>query len=65
MPRAKKNAKPFSIKMDIDVYERLEAYCEKSGQSKTLAIERAVNMFIDDYNQKMQTIESIVERITE
>lgn len=65
MPRAKKDSKPFSIKMDSDVYERLKTYCEKSGQSKTLAIERAVNMFIDDYEQKMQTIESINERIAE
>lgn len=53
MARPRKESHPFSIKMDAETYERLQAYCEKSGQSKTIAIERAVNMFIDYYEQKI------------
>lgn len=56
MPRAKKDSHPFSIRMESYTYERLIRYCELSGQSKTIAIERAINMFIDDYEIKMKQI---------
>ncbi len=55
MGRAKRDAKPFTMKMDSATYERLEAYCEASGQTKTVAIERAVNAYIDEY-EKQQAI---------
>ena len=57
MARQKKDSHPLSIKMDTDTYTRLQEYCEKAGQPKTIAIERAVNMFIDDYNEKMEKIQ--------
>lgn len=53
MARQKKNSHPFSIKMDSTTYQRLQAYCERSGQPKTTAIERAVNLLIDQYEQVM------------
>lgn len=56
MARQKKDSKPFSIRMDKKIYDKLEAFCEDSGQPKTLAIERAVNMYIDDYEKKMKHI---------
>ena len=62
MTRTKKDSHPFSIRMDIETYERLNTYCEASGQSKTLAIERAINMYIDDYEAKMRQIESITDK---
>ena len=43
--------------MEQETFTRLEEYCDKSGQSKTVAIERAVNSFIDDYEEKMRIIE--------
>ena len=52
MARPRKKSRPFSIKMEAVIYERLQAYCEESGQPKTVAIERAVNMFIDNYELK-------------
>lgn len=52
MARPRKKSRPFSIKMEAEIYERLQAYCEESGQPKTVAIERAVNMFIDNYELK-------------
>lgn len=54
MARPRKDSRPFSIKMDTETYDRLREYCEKSGQPKTVAIERAVNMYIDDYEKKME-----------
>ncbi len=57
MPRAKRDAKSFTIKMDSKVYERLEQYCEDSGQSKTTAVERAVMAYIDEYENERKIIE--------
>ena len=56
MAKKIKESKPFSIRMEKTTFERLETFCIESGQSKTLAIERAVNMYIDDYDAKMRKI---------
>ena len=56
MARVKKESKPFSIRMDKLTFDRLSDYCELSGQSKTLAIERAVNKYIDEYDKRMQKL---------
>lgn len=57
MGRPKKDSHPFSIRMDSETYERLEKYCKESGLAKTVAIERAINMYVDDYNLKQKIIE--------
>ena len=51
-----KESQPFSIRMDKPTFDRLSAFCENAGQSKTVAIERAINMYIDDYDEKMKII---------
>ena len=56
MPKLKKDNHPVTIRMDEAVYERLCEYCEASGQSKTIAIERAVTMYVDDYAEKMKRL---------
>ena len=56
MARPRKESHPFSIKMDSEVYAKLEVYCQQSGQSKAVAIERAVQMFINDYDEKMRVL---------
>lgn len=56
MPRQKKESQPFSIRMDKIIYERLKEYCEETGQPKTVAIERAISMYIDDYDGKKRMI---------
>ena len=44
-----------SAKSDPDVAD----FCSESGQSKTVAIERAVNLYIDEYNKKMERVELV------
>jgi predicted DNA-binding protein len=58
MSRQKKDAKPISIKMDKATFDRLEAYCERAGQSKTVAIERAINKLVDEYDDMLKAYES-------
>lgn len=49
MPRPKKDNYPLSLRIEKNVYDRLTQYCEDSGQTKTLAIERALMVYIDEY----------------
>lgn len=57
MAKPRKEAQPLSIRMDKPTFDRLNEYCEDSGQSKTIAIERAVNLYIDAYEDKNGPIE--------
>lgn len=54
MARPKKNSSPVTIRMEQKVYERLNAFCERSGQPKTTAIERALTEYIDAYDKLME-----------
>lgn len=56
MPREAKEYQAFSSRMDKATFERLEGFCKESGQSKTVAIERAINMYINDYEKKIEVL---------
>lgn len=46
----------MSIRIEQSIAERLSIFCEKSGQSKTTAIERAIVAYINDYDTIMERI---------
>lgn len=52
MPRKKKDSKPFNIRMERSVYDKLVEFCKESGQSKTIAVECAVQMYIEQNKQQ-------------
>lgn len=43
MARQRKEHKPVSIKMNKELYEKLEAYCDRTYSTKTGTIERALS----------------------
>ena len=49
MPRQKKDAKILNIKLATRINDKLERFCEESGQSKTVAVERFLNKCLDEY----------------
>ena len=49
MARPKKENHPISIRMDKAIYDRLTEFCEVSGQPKTVAIERAIAAYVNEY----------------
>ena len=53
MARAKKDNVPVSMRLEKGIFEKLSKFCEDSGQSKTVAVERALEMYIDDYYEKI------------
>jgi hypothetical protein len=52
MPRSKKDAKILNIKLAATVYEQLEHFCSESGLSKTMATEKILAQFFDNYFHK-------------
>lgn len=54
--RAKKDNVPVSVRLEKGIFEKLNKFCEDSGQPKTVAVERALEMYIDDYYEKMASI---------
>ena len=47
MSRPKKDGKALNLYIEREVLEKLEAYCEETGLTKTKAIERILNNFLD------------------
>ena len=54
MGRPKKNGTYLNICIETPIYERLEALCEDAGQTKTVAVERALTAYLDDYEEKQK-----------
>lgn len=49
MPRERKDAKLLNIKLDREVHEQLEKFCAESGMTKTMATEKILAQFFEDY----------------
>ena len=44
--------KAISLNMDVKVLEKLERYCEETGLTKTTAIERILDKFLIEHQEK-------------
>ena len=56
MARAKKEAENFSCKIAVEVYKKLEEYCQVSGLSKTAVVELALDRYVSENMEKMKAI---------
>ena len=52
MSRAKKEGEKISLYLEKDTVARIRAYAEEKGQTLTMAIERAINGFLDEEDKK-------------
>lgn len=52
MSRAKKEGEKISLYLEKDTVVRIRAYAEEKGQTLTMAIERAINGFLDEEDKK-------------
>ncbi len=59
MGRPKKNGTYLNICIETPIYERLEALCEDAGQTKTVAVERALTAYLDDYDEKQKLLRKL------
>lgn len=53
MARPRKDNVPVSFRLERTVFDKLNQFCEDFGQAKTVAMERALGMYIDDYYMKL------------
>ena len=51
MPRKPKDYKFLSIKLDHQINDRFERYCDIEGRTKTTAIERILKAYLDEYDK--------------
>ena len=56
MSRQKKDAKILNIKLASTVNEKLERFCEESGQTKTVAVERFLDKCLNEYFEKPEEL---------
>lgn len=49
MPQMKKDAKILNIKLAREVSDKLERFCDESGMSKTVATEKILAQYFEDY----------------
>lgn len=56
MARPKKNGTYLNVCIETPLYERLEALCEDAGQTKTVAVERALALYLEDYEEKQKLL---------
>ena len=44
-----RNYKAVNFNLDVKVLEKLERYCEETGRTKTMAMERILDKFLAEY----------------
>ena len=47
MARPKKNGKYLNVCIQEEIYKKLEEFCLEAGQTKTIAVERALAQYIE------------------
>ena len=56
MARPKKDYIALNMRVDADVMRRFSDYCEEVGQNKTLAFERIVSSYLDQYEEEKKQL---------
>lgn len=54
MPRQKKDAKILNIKLAREISNQLEQFCEESGISKTVATEKILSKYFEEYFSRLK-----------
>ena len=63
MARPKKNGTYLNVCIETPIYQRLEDFCNDSGQSKTVAVERALTGYFDQYDERVKRLNEIDEEM--
>ena len=61
MARPKKDGTYLNVRIETSVYDRLKRFSEEAGQSKTVAVERALMAYMDDYEEKQRLLKELEE----
>lgn len=61
MARVKKNGTYLNVCIETSIYESLTKMCTEVGQSKTVAVERALTEYMEDYKRKQEMLRELEE----
>lgn len=56
MARAKKDGQYLNVKITADLYRDLMEISEIAGQTKTTVVERALEMYFNDFREKQEIL---------
>lgn len=59
MARPKKNGTYLNVCIETTIYEKLEELCNEAGQSKTVAVERALTEYLENYQKKQEMLRTL------
>lgn len=59
MARPKKNGTYLNVCIETPIYERMVAMCDEAGQTKTVAVERALTAYLDEYEEKQKMLNEL------
>ena len=59
MAKPKKNGTYINVCIDTTIYKKLEDYCNDAGQTKTVAVERALMLYLEEYAEKQRKLREI------
>ena len=63
MARPKKNGTYLNVCIETPIYEGLVEYCEDAGQSKTVAVERALRAYLAEYAKMRDKLQNLEKQI--
>ena len=52
MPRVKKEAKMLNIKLAKNISDELELFCDETGVTKTMAVEKILHQYLEQYFER-------------
>ena len=59
MARPKKNGTYLNVCIETPIYERMVAMCAEAGQTETVAVERALTAYLDEYEEKQKMLKEL------
>ena len=62
MAKPKKNGTYLNVCIKSSIYDRLNRFSEDAGQAKTVAVERALTAYLDDYEAKQKKLRELDDR---
>lgn len=62
MAKPKKNGTYLNVCIDTNIYKELTKLCDEAGQTKTVAVERALLDYFDEYKKKQEMLRNLEEK---
>lgn len=59
MARAKKDGIYLNVCIESKIYRKLDDFCTEAGQTKTVAVERALAEYINHYEKKQKMLRDL------